>query len=172
MKEVCMSQENNLRQRHGAEPLQWSNELYRKAVEVTDHLALNGITAENLPQYERPGLTLAYVDSNAANPDDVTASCRRAIDGWYEQKQNYDFNHPKLSQNDRDFAQLVWKASKFVGVSRSRLPEGGSYIASVFQPAGDYQTNSDKKDILLTSSNTKNDKLSKLIDKLLSNNSS
>ena len=148
MKVSCMSRENELRQRHGAEVLQWSNDLYKKAVEVTDHLALNAVSVENLAQYERPGLTLSYVDGSAANMDDVTSTCRHAIEGWYEQKKNYDFAHPTLTEQDRDFAQLVWKASKFVGVSRSRLPDGGSYVASVFQPAGEYQATGTKKNHL------------------------
>jgi len=148
-----MSQENSLRQRHGADSLEWSTDLYQKALEVTDHLALNSIPAQNLRQYERPGLMLAYVDPQTANSDDVTASCRHAIDGWYSQKDNYNFDHPILTDESRDFVQLVWKSSKLVGVSRSRLPNGGSYVASVFQPIGDsHQTTSDglKKDSINT----------------------
>lgn len=164
MKDSCMTHENKLRRRHGADGLQWSNDLYRKAVEVTDHLALNAVSSQNLAQYERPGLTLSYVDASAANMDDVSATCRHAIEGWYEQKKNYDFAHPSLSERDRDFAQLVWKASKFVGVSRSRLPDGGSYVASVFQPSGEYETNGTKKNHL---SKTKQDTLSSLIDRVL-----
>ena len=172
MKASCMSRENELRQHHGADILQWSNDLYKKAVEVTDHLALNAIPASNLPQYERPGLTLSYVDASATNIDDVTATCRHAIEGWYDQKKDYDFAHPSLTEQDRDFAQLVWKASKFVGVSRSLLPGGGSYVASVFQPAGEYQTTGTKKNRLFnTKRQTSHDKLHDLIDKLLSKKS-
>lgn len=131
----CLPLNNELRRRHGADPLQWSDELFKKAVEITDHMALRNIPSRNLSMYERPGLNLAYVSRDADDVNDEASTCKQAIESWYGQKQNYNYQHPKLSLEDRDFAQLVWKSTKSVGISKTKTLDGDTYIAAVYQPA-------------------------------------
>lgn len=108
---------------------------------------MKNVSPQNLTSYERPGLNLAYIPQQTN--DDAAAPCTRAIDEWYGQKQNYNYEHPKLSAEDRDFAQLVWKATKQVGISKTKTLDGNTYIAAVYKPAGDIDSfYNSKKNVL------------------------
>lgn len=169
LKDECMSHENSFRRRHGAPPLNWSNDLYKKAIEISDHLALNAVPLSNVSNYERPGLLLAYVSPTNGDIESANASCRQAIDTWYNQKENYNFKEPLLNENNRDFIQLVWKSSKLVGISRTRLPDGGAYIASIFKPVGEIKDKTGTKKDLLVKVNARKDKLGNLINRIMRN---
>lgn len=120
--------------------MEWSDELYRKALEITDHLALRNVPAKNVTTYERPGLNLAYVPQQTNDDSEASAPCTRAVTEWYGQKQNYNYQHPQLSAEDRDFTQLVWKSTKKVGISKTKTLDGDTYIAAVYEPAGDIES--------------------------------
>jgi len=128
----CLKLHNELRDRHGAAGLEWSDALYKKAHEITERIAVNSIPQKNLSQYERPGLNLNFVELNPSNNRSLDGPCLKAVSEWYGEKLNYDYETPKLTSEDRDFTQLVWKSTKRVGLARSLSPDGrNAYIAAI-----------------------------------------
>lgn len=137
LKRGCLKIHNDFRKRHGASSLLWSDPLYRKAYEITDRIAMNNVPQQNLSQYERPGLNLGFVHLNPITNRSAETPCIKAVEEWYGQKLNYDYESPKLTAEDRDFTQLVWKSTKRVGLSRTISLDGrNAYIASVYEPVG------------------------------------
>ena len=58
-----------------------------------------------------------------------------AIDGWYNEESLYNYNSAAYSQTTGHFTQMVWKASKQLGIG---LGENGmdSYIVGRYMPVG------------------------------------
>jgi len=110
---------------------------------------VNSIPQKNLSQYERPGLNLNFVELTPSNNQSLDGPCLKAVSEWYGEKLNYDYETPKLTSEDRDFTQLVWKSTKRVGLARSLSPDGrNAYIAAVYEPIGNVDSFYDKKNEL------------------------
>lgn len=62
-----------------------------------------------------------------------------SVRSWYNQIVNYDFQRPKISNQNRYFVQLVWRGTTDVGVGKFTEPgaNGMTYIVAFFNPAGD-----------------------------------
>lgn len=166
----CVSLHNEFRRRHGAEPLEWSNDLYKKALEISDRIALKNVPARNLSRYERPGLNLGYVQLSFENNKTASTPCVRAVEDWYGQKLNYNYDKPQLNANDRDFTQLVWKSTKRVGISKTLSLDGSvAYVAAVYQPIGNVDSYYDMKKNALPAEDKEEEKTMEFLDKLLIN---
>ena len=58
---------------------------------------------------------------------------------WYNQILAYDFQKPKINNQNHFFVQLVWRASTDVGVgvfTTTAVPKK-TYVVAFFNPAGD-----------------------------------
>ena len=62
-----------------------------------------------------------------------------SVRSWYNQIMNYDFQKPKINNQNRYFVQLVWRGTTDVGVGKFTEPgpNGMTYIVAFFNPAGD-----------------------------------
>ena len=170
LKTDCLSLHNELRRRHGSEAVEWSDDLYRKAREIADRIAVQGVLQKDIGKYEQPGLSLAAIDLNTMNNKTAATPCTRAVEGWYGQKLNYNFEHPRLSEENRDFTQLVWKGTKTMGLARATSDDGRTaVVAAVYQPAGNVDSYYDMKKNLHPILNTEEQKTLDFLDKLLVN---
>lgn len=136
IKDKCLAVIDDYRHRHAANPLKWSNSLYRKALDISDRLADNDVGPKNLSKYERPGLSLDYVPLTQLKYNETEYTpCVYAATDWYGQKINYNYGAPKVTNDNRDFTQLVWKSGKTIGIAKSISTDGkGAYIAAVYEP--------------------------------------
>lgn len=71
--------------------------------------------------------------SSPIKVDDALA--RRAVDAWYNEITDYNFNNPGFSMGTGHFTQVVWKSSKSVGCGCA--PKDNSmYCTCNYDPPG------------------------------------
>jgi uncharacterized protein YkwD len=61
-------------------------------------------------------------------------SCSEAVQLWYDEIDNYDFNNQGFSMSTGHFTQVVWKSSVHLGCGQSN-----GYISCNYSPPGNYQ---------------------------------
>ena len=90
---------NRHRLNHGVQPLQWDDELTQYAKNHCDYLAENSLFehSKGLPY----GENLYY--SRGYGPD---GSGARAVDAWYNEIAEYDFNNPGFRPGTGHFTQV------------------------------------------------------------------
>ncbi|MBH8564826.1 secretion protein [Nostoc sp. CENA67] len=69
-----------------------------------------------------------------------------AVQEWYSEIQNYDYNNPVLSDSTGHFTQLVWKGTTKVGCGAAPGPAtidgkkyDGFYVVCQYSPAGNVE---------------------------------
>ena len=117
--------------------------LYKDAVRYSSKLAKDlsstGATTD-LSVYERPGVSVGFVQLDELDNSTEYLPCVNAINNWYEQKQSYNYENPEINRSNRDFTQLVWKSGKSVGVGRALTTDGkGAYVTAIYTPVADTQ---------------------------------
>ena len=121
---------NKFRRWHNAEPLKWSDELGKGAQEIADALAERKVLALS-DLNELPGESISQLWHHYSNAGE------KATENWYEEVKNYNFEAPRITDKTRHFTQMVWKATKEVGVGISKSL-GGEYtfVVALYKPAG------------------------------------
>ena len=61
-----------------------------------------------------------------------------AVDVWYAENINYDYNNPGFYSNTGHFTQVVWKGSKKLGCGVSCDSKSKCYVCCNYLPAGNY----------------------------------
>ncbi|AMD19324.1 HBR423Wp [Eremothecium sinecaudum] len=118
---------NELRARHSAPNLVWSDKLYRKAQNYVAKLkTCNGtLVHSNLPYGEN--LALGY---------NTTA----AVNAWYDEYKEYDYNNPGFSKSTGHFTQLIWANTTTLGCAYILCgPYYGQYTICEYDPPGNIQ---------------------------------
>lgn len=96
--EECLSSHNEYRIRHGAPPLHWSAELAWEAQQWAENLAQTGELRHNEDD---------TVGENLAGMTGGELSGREAVDMWYEEIENYNFDCHGYGEDTSNFTQ-VW----------------------------------------------------------------
>uniref|UniRef100_A0A8C4PYA3 SCP domain-containing protein n=1 Tax=Eptatretus burgeri TaxID=7764 RepID=A0A8C4PYA3_EPTBU len=120
-----LERHNELRARHGAAPLSLTPKLNTDAQEWADHLAKSGklehsntIHGENL--YWKTG-------------SDATG--KAAVDSWYSEIKDYNFQSPGYQPNTGHFTQVVWCDTLNVGVGKA-FTKGQVFVVAQYDPPG------------------------------------
>ncbi|XP_078363438.1 Golgi-associated plant pathogenesis-related protein 1-like [Oculina patagonica] len=119
---ACLRAHNERRALHGASPLVWDDALVQSAQVWADHLAATGKIRHD-PNLNKEGENIAWFRGHH------TADCTDALRGW----------HPGFSPVTGHFTQVVWKATKAVGVVQASMGSGFSkqtFIVARYRPGG------------------------------------
>ncbi|KAG0321794.1 hypothetical protein BGZ97_010356 [Linnemannia gamsii] len=113
---------NTLRAKHGAPALTWDTTSAKHGdnwLKACDFKHSHGKYGENL----------------AAGYKDFPA----AVQAWYDEVKDYDFNNPGFSGKTGHFTQVVWKSSKTLGCAKRACPKYPIYICE-YDPPGNIVT--------------------------------
>lgn len=149
---TCLEAHNAFRAFHDVLPLKWSSKLSRDAQKWADHLAsIGGIhhdpkargkdQGENL-YYEIPAdrpKRLCDYDENQAD----CLSCKDIMQLWYNEEENYDYKTGKAKKPGAvilHFTQLIWKASRELGMATAVSAKNGNMLVAVarYSPVGNW----------------------------------
>ena len=61
-----------------------------------------------------------------------------AVDMWYEEVEDYDFNNPGWKSGIGHFTQVVWKGSEKLGCGVGCGSNNYCYVTCNYYPAGNY----------------------------------
>ena len=75
------------------------------------------------------GQTLYYGDSG-------TDAARISVQAWYNQIIYFDFQKPRITDQNSYFIQLVWRSTKKVGVGAYESSSGKAYVVAFYSPPG------------------------------------
>ncbi|EDS26995.1 catrin [Culex quinquefasciatus] len=131
----CMCWHNEYRMRHGAPALSISAELCEMANQWANHLAnTNELYYQIGSNY---GQNIFCCPANSLLTD---LSGQEVATYWYSTNRRYDyFKEPHLlhtNVNTGHFSQMVWRASRYFGVSKSISKTGKLFVVSYYYPAG------------------------------------
>ncbi|XP_032904586.1 uncharacterized protein LOC116990755 [Amblyraja radiata] len=124
-----LKEHNSLRARHQSPPLQVNPELSAEAQKWAEHL----VTIKTLQHSDtKYGENIWFKwSSNKATPTGADAS-----ESWYNEIKKYDFKSPGFHSETGHFTQLVWKASRELGVGYATDGKGMFFVVAVYNPPG------------------------------------
>jgi len=130
---------NEYRAEHHAAPLVWSDELASEAQKMAEHLAdVKSLEISSDLEKKGYGENVAKVWANFKTAGDA------ATNMWYHQSENYHFDDPHLDQNTGQFAQLIWKDSKELGMGVAKSIDDINnkyvYVVALYRPPGNIET--------------------------------
>lgn len=128
-REEALRVHNELRAKHGAPPLAWSNECYKLALRQAQACA----SSRSLKDGSYEGAS-GHHGQNAFMASPAVSSPVVAVLAWYSELETpgYDFNCDH-QMGISHFAQVVWLDSEFVGMAES---DDGLYIFANYLPSG------------------------------------
>src|SRR5262245_42896813 len=120
---------NDLRDKHCAPPLAWSDKLARIAQRWVDGLARRGCALEH--SGGRYGENLAGGSAGALGPEEVAEM-------WYDEGERYNFKRGGFSMNTGHFTQLVWRSSERLGCGMASCRGLEIWVCN-YDPAGNVE---------------------------------
>ncbi|XP_065086620.1 uncharacterized protein LOC135708437 isoform X1 [Ochlerotatus camptorhynchus] len=131
----CLCWHNEYRMRHGAPALSISSELCEYATAWANHLAsTNELYYQIRTNY---GQNIFCCPANSLLTD---LSGQEVATYWYSTSRRYDyFKESHLlhtNVNTGHFSQMVWRASKYFGVSKSISKTGKLFVVAYYYPSG------------------------------------
>ncbi|KAK0396878.1 hypothetical protein QR680_001896 [Steinernema hermaphroditum] len=111
--ENFISAHNTYRRQHGAPDLQLDGELCELAQQWAEKLARK----RHLSYCEIPGIG----ENITFFPLDIPPE--KAVQHWYGEHEKYEYETPGWQAGTNYFTQIVWKATKEIGVGSARVPD-------------------------------------------------
>lgn len=129
---------NDYRVKHHDDGLIWSDELAAKAQKLAEALA-DKKTLEIAKDLEKDGMgeNVAKVWATFKNAGEAATKM------WYSQSENYRFDDPHLDENTGQFAQVVWKSTKELGMGVAKSIDDVNnkyvYVTALYRPPGNIE---------------------------------
>uniref|UniRef100_A0A8C5MHD7 SCP domain-containing protein n=1 Tax=Leptobrachium leishanense TaxID=445787 RepID=A0A8C5MHD7_9ANUR len=120
---------NAYRSRHGAKPLQLNARISQEAQKWAEHL----LTLKTLKHSETSYGENIWAKSGGPS---ITVTGQEVADSWYKEEKNYNFSKPGYQSDTGHFTQMVWKASKEVGVGLASSGKGMFIVVTQYSPSG------------------------------------
>ncbi|XP_022099176.1 uncharacterized protein LOC110983865 isoform X2 [Acanthaster planci] len=121
---------NKYRARHGAGGLSHSEDLARRAQDWAGHLAEKDEFKNSGNSDVGENIAMHYSSASTA------FSGGEATDMFYRQVVKYDFKKPGFTSGAGHFTQLVWKASREMGIGKAITKEGKVIVVAFYSPPG------------------------------------
>ncbi|XP_030384505.1 Golgi-associated plant pathogenesis-related protein 1-like [Scaptodrosophila lebanonensis] len=119
---------NAYRKDHGAPPLRLNQEVSKIATQWAEHLLSNN-TMQHRPN-NRYGENIYWASGGNLTGTD-------AVRSWYNEINQYSWRRPSFQTKTGHFTQVVWKASRELGVGFAR--RGNTiYVVCNYDPPGNY----------------------------------
>ncbi|XP_049528389.1 Golgi-associated plant pathogenesis-related protein 1-like [Dermacentor silvarum] len=126
MQRQIVKRHNHYRRLHGVPILRKSEKLNRIAQGWAEHLAdidglshLRGDYGENL-----------YFGSSGP----TRLNGKSIVDRWYMEICHYDYRNPIYKPRTGHFTQVVWKATRRIGIGFATSSNGNDYVACFYTP--------------------------------------
>mmetsp|Transcript_28532 Transcript_28532/g.45924 ORF Transcript_28532/g.45924 Transcript_28532/m.45924 type:complete len:185 (-) Transcript_28532:157-711(-) len=130
---------NHLRAFHGAPPLTWDEDLATHAVMAAHACLMDGrLHHNNAAEYCEGQNIFSKTTIGKANK----TGAKQAVQSWYDEIQNYDFDNPGLDAGTGHFTQVVWKGTTKVGMAKVTTQVGQTetcYIIANYSEAGNLE---------------------------------
>jgi uncharacterized protein YkwD len=117
----CANLHNSLRAKHSAPPVTWNSTLSDYALE---YLSKQNCVFEHSGGPYGENIAMGYSDATDA------------IQAWYDEVKDYDYNAGQFSMNTGHFTQVVWKETTQIGCNKVDCGSSGSFFACEYYPAG------------------------------------
>jgi uncharacterized protein YkwD len=127
---AALQQHNVYRAKHGVPPLILSPQLNEVAQHHAEQLARTNQLAHSEQEHYGENLYASH-GSNATPPRPEAV-----VDSWYNEIHHYDFNQPDFRPETGHFTQVVWKASKELGLGIAQASDGTWYVVGNYHPPG------------------------------------
>ncbi|CAF4756565.1 unnamed protein product [Rotaria magnacalcarata] len=129
--EDSLKHHNTLRARHCAAALQLDDILNKIAQDYANLLA-----SKILFQHSNNGFgENLYMMSSSVPINNFAVTA--AIQSWYDEIKDYDYNQPQFSMETGHFTQVVWKNSQKLGVGVGfSADKRRAYVVANYNPAG------------------------------------
>ncbi|KAL4707646.1 hypothetical protein ACJJTC_006996 [Scirpophaga incertulas] len=124
---------NEYRREHGVPPLIINKEISKIAQKWAEELAKRDAMAYSTNQ--------AYgesVYSGWSSDPNTKIRARDCIDKWYNEINDYSFGQEPEILTCGHFTQIVWKATKELGVGSAKSKSGKLYVVANYSPPGNY----------------------------------
>ncbi|MGW3044184.1 CAP family protein [Kitasatospora sp. NPDC001159] len=146
----CLTAINPYRAKHQAPPLTIDPKLVDYAKTRAQRISHpDGFNHNGLADGYGELLDWRSYGSKKADAAYAPHTCKDAVDSWYSESKQYNFNSPGFSDETGSFTQLVWKSTTKVGCARVGGPRNGNpqedgfhwfdtFIACNFTPQGNF----------------------------------
>ena len=126
---------NKARAAHGAPPLVWSDECFQLAKAQASQCALNDLAThghldgasgrhgQNICVLQTTTLESNEMQGNSED-DEMLKAAQEAVETWYEEVEDYQWEEPGFAGNTGHFSQLVWGDTEAVGMAVVTVPTG------------------------------------------------
>ena len=109
----------------------WSDTVASTAQDYANYLALTGTFEHDNSEYGE-NIYMSSLNTNYVN----------AIDSWYEEKVDYNYNDNSCSGVCGHYTQIIWKNTTEIGCGKAIYEtgdfKGGTVIVCRYNPAGNY----------------------------------
>lgn len=120
---------NAYRSQHGAKPLQLNSRISQDAQKWAEHL----LTLKTLKHSDTSCGENIWAKTGSPS---ITVTGQEVADSWYKEEKNYNFSKPAHQPDTGHFTQMVWKASKEVGVGLASSGKGMFIVVAQYHPCG------------------------------------
>lgn len=122
---------NEYRRKHGVPDLMLSEELCKYAQEWADTCAKTASLQHRANSNYGENIFCVYSSDYSHTP-----SARDAIKEWYDESKRHSYGVEKVNMATLHFTQVVWKASREVGVGMAKNKKGQTYVVANYNPRG------------------------------------
>jgi uncharacterized protein YkwD len=130
----ALEEHNNIRSQHNVEPLEHDLMLSQKAQAHAEELLNKGVVKHSDCMCGERIVGENLIWFNGENK-----AAKEAVEMWYRESEDYDFDNHGFGFNTAHFTQIVWKGSKYIGVGVAS-GKGQTYIVCNYYPAGNVQS--------------------------------
>ncbi|XP_062930245.1 uncharacterized protein LOC134360095 [Mobula hypostoma] len=124
----ALESHNVYRARHNTAPLFFSGELSKDCKVWAVALSQNGVIAQSPTNFgeniwSNPNITEGEIAGNVA------------VDSWYSEINDYDFENPGPSTKTEHFTQLIWQETTEMGIAYD-VSDKGAFVVAQYKPRG------------------------------------